>query len=243
MQVYKELHILTARPGPQDEALVPHALYGVLPAGEACSAARWLQLACLAIRSTWNEGRLPIVTGGTGMYLKTLMEGLSPIPEVPLEVRDEAERLYAEEGAEALKSRDPEMALRLKAGDTQRHTRALSVWIATGKSLLHWQGIPREMKLPQAQFTQEIMQIDRTELYRRCDMRFIMMLEAGAVEEVKTLKNLNLPTSLPAMRAVGVPELMDYLNGKLTLAEATSAAQQATRNYAKRQLTWFRNQL
>jgi len=242
MQVYAELRILTARPSVKDEAAAPHMLYGVLPASEACSAARWLELAAEAIKEVWAQGKLPIVVGGTGLYLKALKEGLSPIPDVLPEVRVEATRLYAAQGAAALQERDPAMAKRLKDGDSQRHTRALEVWLATGKSLAYWQRKPREVMFPDAEFSKEIVMQERGELYRRCDARFLIMLEQGALEEVKALKELNLSTDLPAMRAVGVPELLAYLNGEMTLEEATAKAQQATRNYAKRQLTWFRNQ-
>lgn len=243
MQVYAELRILTARPSVEDEAVVPHRLYGVLPAREACSAARWLVLAAEAIRETWAQGKLPVVTGGTGLYLKALQEGLSPIPDVGADIRAEATRLYTEQGAGALQERDPAMAKRLKGGDSQRHTRALEVWLATGKSLAYWQRKPREVMFPEAEFSVEVVMQERAELYRRCDARFLVMLEQGALEEVKALKALNLSTDLPAMRAVGVPELVAYLEGKMSLDEATAKAQQATRNYAKRQLTWFRNQL
>ncbi len=243
MQVYAQLRVLTARPSVEDEAAAPHMLYGMLPAGEACSAARWLSLAAEAIRETWAQGRLPVVTGGTGLYLKALQEGLSPIPGVGAEIRAQATRLYKEQGAGALQERDPAMAKRLKDGDSQRHTRALEVWLATGKSLSYWQRKPREAIFPDAEFSTEVVMQERAQLYRRCDARFLLMLEQGALDEVKALKALNLHTDLPAMRAVGVPELITYLDGGVSLAEATARAQQATRNYAKRQLTWFRNQL
>lgn len=243
MQVYAELRVLTARPSAQDEAAAPHKLYGVLPAREACSAARWLALAVDAIKEAWVQGKLPVVTGGTGLYLKALQEGLSPIPDVPAQIRAQATKLYDERGAAALQERDPAMAKTLKDGDSQRHTRALEVWLATGKSLAYWQRKAREVMFPDAEFSLEVVTQERAELYRRCDARFLVMLEQGALEEVKALKALNLSTDLPAMRAVGVPELMAYIEGKMSLEEATSKAQQATRNYAKRQLTWFRNQL
>lgn len=243
MQVYAELHVLTARPSAEDERQAPHMLYGVLPASEACSAARWLEMAQEAIKTTAQNGQLPVVTGGTGLYLKALMEGLSPIPDIPGEVRQQATTLYNERGAEALLAHDPVMAARLKPGDTQRHIRALEVIISTGKSLAYWQDIPRVLPFPDAQFNVEQITLPREELYRRCDTRFLTMLEQGAIEEVSALLAQNLSDDLPAMRAVGVPELAAFLRGSITLQEATTQAQQATRNYAKRQLTWFRNQL
>jgi tRNA dimethylallyltransferase len=202
-----------------------------MPASEPCSAAKWLRLAQEAIANA--NGRLPVITGGTGLYIKALMEGLSPIPDAPPQARAEATALWQEQGATALKERDPAMSAQLKDGDTQRHIRALEVLIATGKSLSYWQGVPREKPYPDTQFEVEVIDVPREELYRRCDARF----------EVRTLHALALSPTLPAMNAVGVPELIGYLEGKWDLAEATQKAQQATRNYAKRQLTWFRNQL
>lgn len=242
MQVYRELRVLTARPTAEDEAAAPHAVYGVLPASEACSAARWLALAEGAIKDAWAQGRQPLVTGGTGLYLKTLMEGLSPIPPVPPETRAEAERLQGEEGEAALAGRDAVMHARLKPGDTQRRTRALEVWLGTGKSLAWWQEQPRIVPFPEARFSVKYVEMPRDELYRRCDARFTQMLEQGAEAEVRALLALELPAALPAMRAVGVPELGAYIRGETTLEKAMQTARQATRNYAKRQLTWFRNQ-
>lgn len=243
MQVYSDLSIITARPNTSDEVKAPHLGYGVLPANVACSAQRWLELTIPLIRQAWTENRLPILTGGTGLYIKTLMQGLSPIPDIPDEFRQQAMELYAQQGAEALKARDPEMAARLKEGDTQRHTRALEVMLATGKSLAYWQALPRERTFPDAEFILEQVTVERAELYRRCDARFDAMLQQGAINEVKHLAAQNLSPLLPAMRAVGVPELLCYLRGECSLEDAAIDAKQATRNYAKRQLTWFRNQL
>lgn len=243
MQVYRELSVLTARPKPEEEARVPHKLYGVFLASEPCSVARWLALAKDAIEQVLAENKLPVVVGGTGLYLKALMEGLSAIPDVPAAAHEEATRLYAEKGEHALQECDPELAGRLNAGDTQRHIRGLGVWLATGKSLCYWQQKERIPPFPEALFTGETIAIERQELYRRCDQRFLGMLEQGAIEEVRNLLSLGLSGELPAMRAVGVPELAGYLQGELTLEEAVQRAQQATRNYAKRQLTWFRHQM
>ncbi|HEU5048327.1 MAG TPA: tRNA (adenosine(37)-N6)-dimethylallyltransferase MiaA [Rickettsiales bacterium] len=243
MQVYRELDIVTARPTPEQENIAPHLLYGVLSASEKCSAARWLEMAKQAIDETLAKGKIPLITGGTGLYIKTLIEGLSPIPDVPENCRKQAEMLWREYGAQALAEHDPEMHARLKLGDMQRHIRALGVWLATGKSLAYWQTIPRERPYPDAVFDIKHVELPRDELYRRCDMRFLSMMENGALEEAKALHALNLSSDMPAARAVGVPELFAYLEGKCTLEEAVSKAQQATRNYAKRQMTWFRHQL
>jgi tRNA dimethylallyltransferase len=243
MQVYRELRILTARPTPQDETRVPHKLYGVLQASEICSAARWLTLARIAIDEAWQAGKFPIITGGTGLYIKALMDGLSPIPEIPPEMRKQATVLWETQGARALKERDPEMATRLKDADQQRHVRALEVLLATGTSLAHWQSLPRIKAYPDATFDVEYVDVPRDILYARCNARFLAMMHAGALEEAKQLQALKLSDDYPAMRAVGVRELCKHLQGKLSLDEAIQAAQQATRNYAKRQVTWFKNQL
>jgi tRNA dimethylallyltransferase len=243
MQVYKELRILTARPTQDDELRVPHLLYGVLSAQEACSAARWLELAKEAIDGAFAGNKQPIITGGTGLYIKALMEGLSPIPDIPQEARKQATGLWQERGEKALAAYDPIMSLRLKAGDTQRHIRALEVIIATGKSLAYWQEQPRNPPYPNVSFDINYISLPREELYARCDVRFTQMLKEGALEEVKALYALQLSADLPAMRAVGVPELIGVIEGRWYLEEATRHAQQATRNYAKRQITWFNNQL
>ncbi len=243
MQVYRELHVITARPTPDDESKAPHLGYGVLPASEACSAGRWLALAQVAIDQTIDMGKLPVVTGGTGLYIKALIEGMADIPDVPDPIRAQAIQLWQEQGEKALLERDPDMAARLKPGDTQRHTRALEVLLATGKSLAYWHELPRAKPYPEAQFSVEFIDPPREELYLRCDVRFTAMLDAGALEEVRALMALNLSPDLPALRAVGVPELIKHLKGEWTLDKAIDKAQQATRNYAKRQLTWFRHQL
>jgi tRNA dimethylallyltransferase len=243
MQVYQELRVLTARPTKQDEAKAPHLLYGVLPAGEACSAGRWLELAREAIDKALAQGKLPIVTGGTGLYLKTLMEGIAAIPNVAKEAREEAARLWASEGAAALRARDPMMEYRLRPTDKQRHIRALEVLLATGRSLSYFQLMERKRPYGNVRFAIENIDVPREELYRRCDARFLAMMQAGALEEARALMELGLSPDLPAMRAVGVPELIGHLKGQWSLDEAIAKARQATRNYAKRQMTWFRNQL
>jgi tRNA dimethylallyltransferase len=243
MQVYRELRIITARPTAEEEAQAPHRLYGILPAAKACSAARWLTLAAEAIEAVWKEGKLPVVTGGTGLYLKTLMEGLSAIPDVPQSVREQAAALWASNGAAALRLRDPLMEARLKPNDRQRHIRALEVFLATGKSLAYWQLLERKRPYGDVAFKADYVDVPREELYRRCDARFLTMMKAGALEEVRAFAALKLSPDLPAMHAVGVPELMGYLKGQWSLGEAVAKAQQATRNYAKRQVTWFKHQL
>jgi tRNA dimethylallyltransferase len=246
-QMYGELRLLTARPTVEEEARVPHRLYGTLAASESCSAGKWLRLARMEIDWALSQGQQAIVTGGTGLYLKALLEGIAEIPEIASEVRAQAasdyEHMGKDEFAERLKHADPEFFSRLKVHDRQRLIRAYAVWLGTGKSLSWWQRQEAAPPYPAAYFSIELLDIPRDELYRRCDMRFTAMLEQGALEEVKQLLSLHLPPDLPIMKSVGVPELAAHLRGEITLQEATAKAQQATRNYAKRQLTWFRNQL
>lgn len=247
MQVYRELRVLTARPSAEDEVRVPHRLYGVLPASEKCSAARWRDMALTEIERARAAGKLPIVCGGTGLYLKVLAEGLSPIPEVPEEIRQSFRSRLAREGVEALcrelQARDPVMAARLPPTDGQRILRALEVLEATGRSLAEWQALPVEGPPPGLRFLTILLAPERAWLYRRCDERLQSMLEQGALDEVRRLIAMNLDPRLPAMKAVGVQEFAGYLAGNRGLEDALAAAQQATRNYAKRQTTWFRRQI
>jgi tRNA dimethylallyltransferase len=246
MQVYDVLRVLTARPGPEDEARAPHRLYGVLPPGELCSAGRWRALAAAECQAAWAAGKLPVVVGGTGLYLRSLSQGLSPIPDIPDTVRNAARALFAEMGNAAfhamLHQRDPVMAARLHPSNSQRLTRAWEVLEATGRSLAEWQAEPPIDQLG-AEFASILIAPEREALYAGCDGRFLTMLDHGALEEVRALMALDLDPALPAMKALGVPELTAYVKGELSLDAAVAWAQQTTRNYAKRQLTWFRHQL
>jgi tRNA dimethylallyltransferase len=246
-QVYRELRILTARPSPQDEARAPHRLYGVLSAAERCSAGRWLGLAQVAILEARSAGRLPVVVGGTGLYLKVLTEGLAPVPAVPAEVRAEARELWAKLGGEAFRAElaqhDPEAAARLPAFDRQRLLRAWEVRRATGRPLSAWQRGARARAVRVNPAVTLVLSPPRAALYPALNARFLRMLENGALDEVAALLAMHLDPTLPAMKAVGVRELAAHLGGRTTLAEATAAAQQATRRFAKRQMTWLRHQV
>lgn len=248
MQIYSDLRVLSARPSAEDETLVPHRLYGALDGAEVCSAARWREMAVRAIEETLAEGRLPIVCGGTGLYLRALTEGLSNMPDIPGDVRDAVRDRLAAIGPEALHGElaavDPVMAGRLNPTDQQRIARAMEVFKATGRSLADWQA-DAPLTAPPAdwQFTTLALVPPRDVLYERCNKRFGIMLEQGAIDEVKVLKARNLDRSLPVMRALGVPELIAYLDGEMTLEEAETKACTATRRYAKRQNTWIRNQI
>ncbi len=247
MQVYRELDVLSARPPKRDLLEAPHRLYGFMDADDPCSVGRWLNLAVLEIKKAWAEGRLPLVVGGTGMYLKALMEGLAPIPDVPAQTRDKATAFHAKLGGEAFRRElaklDPEAAERLPAGDTQRLIRAYEVALATGRPLSDWQKEhPGEPPLD-ADFAVIVLTPDREVLYEGVNQRFNWMMENGALDEVCAMDRLGLDVSLPAMKAVGVPELRRALVGENDLETASEDAKRATRQFAKRQLTWLRNQL
>jgi tRNA dimethylallyltransferase len=245
MQVYRDLAVLTAQPGAAERARVPHRLYGVFDAAEACSAGRWRALAVAEMERAHSERRMPIVVGGTGLYLRALLEGLAPVPPVPAAARDEARALHARLGGpafrDALAALDPETAQRLAAGDAQRLIRAFEVATATGLPLSAWRR--RQGPAPDLAAAAITLLPPRPALFAACDARFLAMMQAGAPVEAEALLARRLAPTLPAMKAVGVPELGALLDGRLTLEAAVAAAQQATRRYAKRQYTWFRHQL
>jgi tRNA dimethylallyltransferase len=246
MQVYRELEILTARPGAADLAAAPHRLYGVLPAATRCSAASWVDMALAEIALAQGRGQRPIVVGGTGLYLKALMEGLNLIPPVPEPIRRATvETLEALGNAgfhEQLARWDPVMARRLAPGDTQRMVRAWEVMVATGRSLADWQAEAASGPPPGMVFDLLVLAPPREVLHAACEGRFRRMLAEGALDEVRRLLALNLDPGLPAMKAVGVPELAAHLRGEIDLDGAVARAQAATRQLAKRQTTWFRHQ-
>lgn len=242
MQVYAGIPILTAAPSAAEMAQAPHRLFGYLDPATPCSVGIWLEAARIAAYETWQEGKTPIFVGGTGMYIRALMEGISPIPDIAEPSREHFRAMPASAAYAWLHQHDPAMAAKLNEGDTQRIQRACEVLHHTGKSLLHWQSIRPQPPMPEAQFALYSLTLDRELLYRRCNQRLENMLAQGALEELQALLDRHLSPDLPAMRAVGVPELARYLHGEWTLEQALDKAQQATRNYAKRQLTWLRNQ-
>ena len=245
MQVYDELRILTARPDPDDERRVPHHLYGFLPADRRCSVGIWLEAARHVARDCLARDRLPIVVGGTGFYLNTIIRGISPIPDVPEAVREgvvrQARNLSSDELHGLASSIDPELASRIPVGDTQRLMRLIEVHEATGQTLSFWQRQPRQDAWA-GPVLYLVVNPQRAELYAVCDARFDAMMAAGALDEVRAFTALGLPRDRPAMRALGVPHLIAHLNGETDLVEAVQLAKAATRHYAKRQVTWFRHQ-
>jgi tRNA dimethylallyltransferase len=243
MQVYRELRILTARPSAAEEALVPHALYGIRPAAEPGSAAWWREAALSAMDDAWAAGKVPIVCGGTGLYFWSLINGLSPVPEVTTRAREEARGLLKQLGPAGLHARlaalDPATADRLRPTDSQRLARAWEVWRSTGTSLAVWQlsaGHPSPWR-----FRAVLIEPSRNVLRAAIADRFAGMLANGALDEVRALLALNLDPALPAMRAHGVAALGAHLRGEITLDEAAARACLATGQYAKRQVTWFRH--
>ena len=244
LQLYRDLAVLSARPGPQDLARAPHHLFGVADAADGWSVGRWLAAAEPVLQAVAARGRTAIVVGGTGLYFRALTEGLAPTPAVPPAVRQNAlqtiERL-GEAGFRAeLRQRDPAAEARIAPGDRQRLTRAFEVFAATGRALSDWQAdaAPAIARDYQA----VVLEPPRAALYARCDQRFAAMVAAGALDEVRALLARGLDPALPAMKAVGVRELGAHLKGETSLAEAIALGQQQTRRYAKRQMTWMRNQ-
>ena len=246
MQLYDAMPTLTAQPSAADRAGVPHRLYGFFQPDNICSSALWRDIALKEIEAALSDGKLPIMTGGTGFYLKTLIEGLSPIPDVPHELRGKIAALQREMGNPAfhaeLTKRDPKIAAKLHPFNTQRLVRAWEVLEATGKSLADWQEQPREKPPAHLKFVTVTLIPPRAQLYMQCDERFGQMVKAGALDEVREFMTRAQPV-WPLSKSLGYPELSSHLAGKLSLTDAIKLAQAATRHYAKRQVTWFRHQL
>lgn len=244
-QLYADLNVLSARPSTQDEALAEHRLYGVADAAEAWSVGRWTRAVLPVLAALEAEGRPALLVGGTGLYFLSLTRGLADIPEVSPEARDRLLAVYDAEGEaafrRALADIDPEAEAAIAPGDRQRLVRAFSVHDQTGRALSAFKADTRPLIDP-GRWSGLVVEPPRDRLYAACDRRVDVMIETGALDEVRALLARNLDPSLPAMKAVGVRELGAHLAGEITLDEALTAMKQATRNYAKRQLTWFRNQ-
>lgn len=244
-QLYADLRVLSARPSVEEEARAEHRLYGVADAADAWSVGRWSRAAAPVLEELAAAGRPALIVGGTGLYFTALTKGLADIPDVPLEVREAAGALYDTGGEAAFRARlggvDAAAEARIEAGDRQRLTRAWAVAAHTGRALSDWTAETTPLLAP-GSWTGWVIEPDRAALYASCDLRVARMVEAGALEEVRALTARGLDPNLSAMKAVGVREFAAHLAGETTLAAAVEATRQATRNYAKRQLTWFRNQ-
>ncbi|HEX8513055.1 MAG TPA: tRNA (adenosine(37)-N6)-dimethylallyltransferase MiaA [Allosphingosinicella sp.] len=241
-QVYSDLRIISARPSPEEEARAPHRLYGYRDGAEACSAAGWAADAKRAISEAHETGRLPILVGGTGLYIRTLLDGIAPVPEIDPAIRAAVRSFDVLHNYEALEREDPAAAARLRPSDSTRVGRALEVVRSTGRPLSEWQkersgGIAGEVELAPM-----ILMPPRDEVYARCDDRFEKMMLDEGLEEVRLLLERKLNPLLPVMRAIGVREIAAYLRGEKSRDEALEAGRIATRQYAKRQYTWFSRQ-
>ena len=241
MQIYRDLEILTARPDADALRRVPHRLYGLLEADEQCTAGRWRRMALPEI----HGARVPVVVGGTGLYLRALVDGLDEIPEVPDAVRLRLMKRLAAEGSAALhrelELRDPETARRLAPGDRQRIVRALEVLNHTGRGLAHWQ--TGDVATGEFRFFTIVVMPHRERLFGACDARFRRMVEAGAIEEVRRLADRSVAGGSPLWRAIGAEPIRKFLEGIISRDEMFEQAQRDTRRYAKRQITWFRNKV
>ncbi|WP_092160704.1 tRNA (adenosine(37)-N6)-dimethylallyltransferase MiaA [Bosea sp. CRIB-10] len=247
MQVYRDLHVITARPTPEEMGEVPHRLYGHIDGAVNHSAAAYATEVTMLLQELAGQGALPVLVGGTGLYFKALTEGLSDIPPVPDEVRiafrARAEQCETSELHAELAARDPEMAVRLRPSDRLRVMRALEVLEATGRSLATFQGARRPGPLAGQELLKLFLAPERELVRARIDARFDVMMGQGALDEVAALRERRLDPLLPVMRAHGVPGLIAYLDGRLSLDEAVARGKADTRAYAKRQMTWFRHQM
>jgi tRNA dimethylallyltransferase len=245
MQIYAGLRVLTAGPSPEECARAPHHLFQVVDPAIGWSVGRWLEAATQALAEIEARGRPAIVVGGTGLYFRALTHGLADVPPVPETQREISSLLYAARGEaefrEILKPLDPQAEGRIETGDRQRLVRAHAVAIATGKSLTAWQTDTKPALAP-GSWKGIVLDPPRAELYARCDARLAIMVEQGALDEVRAVEARRLDPALPALKAVGYREFAAHLRGETTLDQALDAARQETRRYAKRQLTWFRNQ-
>ncbi len=251
VQIYDALPILTAQPTEKDKAEIPHLLYGTRHPNEVCSAGNWREDVIPIIENVLENGQTPIICGGTGLYIKSLMHGLSPMPDIPEDIRQRANETQRTLGNPAfhaeLEKIDPVMAQRFHPGHTARLIRAYEVMLATGKSLAEWQELPREQPPEHWEFHLQKIIPERKTLYEQCNRRFEIMLENGALDEVTNfaarMESDEINPGTPITKALGFKELRAYLNDEMTKDEAITAAQINTRHYAKRQTTWFRNQL
>jgi tRNA dimethylallyltransferase len=247
MQVYRDVRTITARPAPDEEARVPHVLYGHVDAAMNYSTGQWLRDVSAAVTGIRAQGRLPIIVGGTGLYFTALTKGIAAVPPTPAAIRNEVRGRLAAEGVGVLHAEllqlDPETAYRLMPNDRSRIARALEVFKATGRSLSDWhrEGMPSPIDIGGA--VKIFLKTERVVLVERIETRFGAMLKAGVIDEVRALAARQLDPLLPAMKAHGVPWLVRHFNGEMSLDQATAGAVMDTRRYAKRQLTWFRNQL
>ncbi len=247
MQVYDTLRVLTARPSEEDMQGIPHHLYGHIPASSLYSTGEWLREISALLTKLRAERRLPVIVGGTGLYFKALTGGLSDMPPIPADIRERYRQRLIEEGSaplhQELQARDPEMATVLKPADGQRIVRALEVLEATGNSIKTYQTASGPMIVDPDRAQKLVVLPERSILHERINRRFENMMQSGAVEEVEALLSLDLPPDSTALKAIGVSQIAEMLAGRMSQEEVTEKSAAATRQYAKRQMTWFRNQM
>ncbi len=241
-QVYADIPVLSAQPTAQEKESAPHHLFGYLDGIMSCSAADWARDAKSEIILAHAEGKLPVLVGGTGLYLRTLLDGIAPVPDIDPAVRRDVRALSTRAAYAALSVSDNNIASQLHANDDSRIKRALEVIRSTDRSLLDWRSQKVGGILESIELMPLILLPPRQWLHARCDERFLAMIENGAIEEVRRLMERGLPHDTPLMRAIGVPEIAAMLAGEMSLEDAIERGQAATRQYAKRQYTWFRNQ-
>lgn len=246
LQVYAEMRILTARPSVQDEHIVAHHLYGVHSILHHHAVTDWIGDVKPVIEAAWHNGQLPIVVGGTGFYLHTLLHGMSTVPDVPDSVRHDAMDLYDRIGHDAFRAElhglDPLLAETIKPNDRQRLVRAFEVYQATRQPLSHWQQQPRHPVFPHMRSLSILLQPPREQLYARIDQRFLDMIDQGALAEARAVDELNPDPTLPGCKALGLGPLRDFIHGRIPLEQAIDLSQTTSRQYAKRQMTWLRTQ-
>ncbi len=246
-QIYKDIGIIAASPSQEDKDLVEHRLYEYVDGNTKSNVTNWLNDVVAEIKRAWEKGKLPIIVGGSGLYIDNLINGVTPIPEVDKTVRQKVSQMLEEKGVEGLYEEleliDKDAAQMLNPQDTTRVKRALEIFLGTKMSISYWYQEPMIKKIPQANFFVIKLLPPKNILDARCDMRFDIMMNQGALKEVENLAKKNIPVDYPIMKAKGVPELLAYIDGKMSLEEAISLAKIRTRQYAKRQITWFKNKL
>tara|TARA_B100000035_G_scaffold209112_1_gene178811 strand:- start:980 stop:1858 length:879 start_codon:yes stop_codon:yes gene_type:complete len=241
IQVYQDLRLITSRPSIEDENRVDHRLYGFLKGDENCTLSKWLNLVKKEINLSLDNNKLPIIVGGTGMYLKGLIDGISSIPKIPNSVIEETKHIISQNGLDFIYKilAEKNQNLKINPSDTQRIQRAYNVFIGTGKTIEEW-NLKNKKIIQNLNLDIVIQEFDRSEIYRSCEKRFDQMIECGGIEEIERLLEKKYDPNLSIMKAIGVREISKYLNNELSLQEASDLAKQKTRNYIKRQITWIK---
>ena len=242
IQVYKELRLITSRPSIEDEKNFDHKLYGFLQGNQNCTVSMWLESIKKEIKACFENNKLPIIVGGTGMYLKSLIDGISMIPNIPVSVKEETKKKVQEKGLKYIYEilLNENVGLKINPNDTQRIQRAYNVFVSTGKMIEEWNKKNKKI-IEDLEFDIFIQDFDRSEIYKNSESRFDKMLESGGVDEVKKILEMNYDPNLSIMKAIGVREISKYLNKEISLLDASNLAKQKTRNYVKRQITWIKS--